>query len=376
MHFVTLVLFCVLCSFSLVSSKYPLRYKNLRTGEAGDDAIDDDVGVNDDGIVALIGENDSNEGVDDDGDELDSYEGKKLSESNENDAVDDDDNKSVADNDSNDAVDDDDNSVADNHKNDAVDGDDDDNGLSGNDRHDAVDDEFNGFADDDDDGKHGGLFLDDENTAINDSVEGKQEIDDAEPSTLSSSHDNNLSSDELKQYQRELAAGDWSEFLGNNHHHEPRYYKDLSRRFIPVFPYVETNIKHTKPTPEQIIQFIMSKKVLRDNEDRDIVPIKAPADIVVAVMKNGTKKYSSKPSEPTEEVIRQYMLRSGDYWDGVWKEEVKPDTILRTKKKKSQKQTLDIQPFTSKLVPGTKLYDLLARIVKKSPKLLYFINNS
>ncbi|XP_063362643.1 uncharacterized protein LOC134651463 [Cydia amplana] len=92
-------------------------------------------------------------------------------------------------------------------------------------------------------------------------------------------------------------------------------------------------------------------------------------------MKNGTNKYSSKPSEPTEEVIRQYMLRSGDYWDGVWKEDVKPDTILRTKKKKHEKQTLDIQPFTSKLVPGTKLYDLLARIVKKSPKLLYFINN-
>ncbi|XP_063622496.1 uncharacterized protein LOC134794629 [Cydia splendana] len=377
-----LVLFCVLCSFTLVSSKYPLHYRILRTGGDGDDAIDDDVGVDDDAGVTLSKENDRNEGVDDD--ELDSNEGKKLSEANdENDAVNDDDHV-TEDNNKNDAVGDDDNVTAGNDKNDAVG--DDDNGSAGNDKNEAVEDgghDENSAVHDDDDSavNDENAAITNENTAINDSNEGNQEIEDDEPSNSSTQGKKvKLSNDELedlKQYFLELKAGDLTEFLGNPHYHESRYYKDLGRRFVPFYPYKERKVKHRKPSPEQIIQFIMSsaKKNLRNNEDRDIVPIMAPAHVVMAVMRNGTKKYSSKPSEPTEEIIRQYMLRSGDYWDDVWKEDVKPDTILRTKKRKHHKQTLDIQPFTSKLVPGTKLYDLLARIVKKSPKLLYFINN-
>ncbi|XP_063381901.1 phosphatidylinositol 4-phosphate 5-kinase-like [Cydia fagiglandana] len=388
----TLALFCVLCSFTLVSSKYNLHYRILRTGGDGDDAIDDNVSVDDDAGVILSEENDRNEGVDDD--ELDSNEGKKLSAANDENDADNDDDNVTADNNQNDAVSDDENGSAGNDKNDAVGDDDnvtagndnndavgdDENGSAGNDKNDAVGDDDDSAVNDDDattNKKIGG----DDVTAINDSNEGNQEIEDDEPSTSSTQGKKvKLSNDEMedmKQYELELEAGDLTEFLGNHHYHEPRYYKDLGRRFIHVYPYKERKVRHRKPSPERIIQFLMSsaKKVLRNNEDRDIVPIMAPADVVVAVMRNGTKKYSSKPSEPTEEIIRQYMLRSGDYWDDVWKEEVNPDTILRTKKRKHPKPTLDIQPFTSKLVPGTKLYDLLARIVKKSPKLLYFINN-
>ncbi|CAG9789966.1 unnamed protein product [Diatraea saccharalis] len=78
------------------------------------------------------------------------------------------------------------------------------------------------------------------------------------------------------------------------------------------------------------------------------------------------------------------LLRSGDYWDSVWVEEVNPKKILRSFQEKTgynledstSKRIPKLNSLKAKIMPGSKLYQLVSVLKKSSPRLLYVISNN
>ncbi|CAH2098716.1 unnamed protein product [Euphydryas editha] len=135
---------------------------------------------------------------------------------------------------------------------------------------------------------------------------------------------------------KEKQAGDYADLFGTNPHYSiPTNYEDFGRRFVLSYPYFE-----------------------------------APPELVLAIAKESALLEAAKPKNPADEVIKKDILRTGDYWDGVWKEDVEIDQILRSSNKDQNK----LESFPVEILPGSKLYDLISILIQKSPRLLYVIN--
>ncbi|VVC96803.1 unnamed protein product [Leptidea sinapis] len=151
---------------------------------------------------------------------------------------------------------------------------------------------------------------------------------------------------EMKQIQAEKDAADWSMLLGNPHRSIPSYYTDLGRRFVPHYPYVEikrpATVEKKKKKPLNIV---------RDEYELDHL-IKTFLDIKTHV-------------DPNE--FQSNILRSGDYWNDVQVEQIDPRLALRS----SNKNTLKVV-----VAPGTQLFSMVSKLMKRSPRLLYVINES
>ncbi|KAI8433754.1 hypothetical protein MSG28_015732 [Choristoneura fumiferana] len=59
-----------------------------------------------------------------------------------------------------------------------------------------------------------------------------------------------------------------------------------------------------------------------------------------------------------------------DYWNAIWTENVDPSNQLRTNEKPVSGSV------KAKVMPGSKLYDLVLALQKMSPRLLYIINDN
>ncbi|KAJ0170549.1 hypothetical protein K1T71_013920 [Dendrolimus kikuchii] len=155
-------------------------------------------------------------------------------------------------------------------------------------------------------------------------------------------------SEKVKRFLSEVNAGDQAELFGSNPHYKQSHkYGDLSRRFVPQYPYTDKQ------------------------KDDPLTPKLAPPEVVLAAAKESALLEASKPINPTDDLIRKDILRTGQYWNSVWKEDMDPSTILRNKKKKNLMQLGSIR---AQISPGTKLYDLISKLKNISPRLLYVIN--
>ncbi|CAB3245083.1 unnamed protein product [Arctia plantaginis] len=147
-----------------------------------------------------------------------------------------------------------------------------------------------------------------------------------------------------------IAAGDYSERSGRN----PRIYQsdeypNFSRRFVPQYHYSER--------PENVI-------VAPDQ--KEIIPIQAPLEIVKQVAQQSVLEEAAKPKD---DVVVSKALRTGDYWNAVWVEDVDPKSSLRM----SNQHILGT--IKAKIRPGSQFYDLVSSMTKISPRLLYIIND-
>ncbi|XP_059045882.1 uncharacterized protein LOC131841579 [Achroia grisella] len=166
------------------------------------------------------------------------------------------------------------------------------------------------------------------------------------------------------QYEIEKAAGDLADMMGTNQHYSyPTEYKDFGRRFVPQFPYFEA----------------FQKK--NNNQNNGLLPRKASPDVVLAVAKESAQLEAAKPINPTDELIKKEILRTGNYWNAVWVEDVNPKELLRNYRGKHTavgKDTSDLplklKSVKAKIMPGSKLYQLVSVLKQYSPKLLYVIN--
>ncbi|CAK1594986.1 unnamed protein product [Parnassius mnemosyne] len=152
----------------------------------------------------------------------------------------------------------------------------------------------------------------------------------------------NVVNSDREQYEAEKKAGDMTALLGLKyvHYRQPHIYTDLGRRFVPQYPYYEI----------------------------------APPELVLAVARESALLEGAKPINPTDEIIRENVLRTGDYWNSVWKEDVySPVQALRTKKDEDRTSEIEIVP--ARIKPGSKFYRLISMLKKISPRLLYVINN-
>ncbi|CAH0718472.1 unnamed protein product, partial [Brenthis ino] len=103
-----------------------------------------------------------------------------------------------------------------------------------------------------------------------------------------------------------------------------------------------------------------------------LTPVKAPPAFVLSIAKQSALLEGTKPKNPSEDIITRNILRTGDFWDSVWKEDVDVDRILRTSNKKSD----ELERVTVKIDPGSKLYELISKLKKISPTLIYVINKN
>ncbi|XP_013145560.1 PREDICTED: uncharacterized protein LOC106108827 [Papilio polytes] len=118
------------------------------------------------------------------------------------------------------------------------------------------------------------------------------------------------------QYKLEGMAGDVTDLLGSNvHFRQSGTYDDYGRRFF--FFNDDESRKNTNPANE------------------NLVPMKAPPELVVALAKLSAKREANNIVDPLEELAKRSIVRTGDYWDGVWKEDVEVPTnnVLRSKDK-------------------------------------------
>ncbi|CAG4996282.1 unnamed protein product [Parnassius apollo] len=114
-----------------------------------------------------------------------------------------------------------------------------------------------------------------------------------------------------EQYEAEKMAGDITALLGTNvHYSQPNFYKDLGRRFIPQYPYHEI----------------------------------APPELVLAVAKESALLERARTINPTDEIIRKHILRTGEM-------------------------------LQARIKAGSKLYRLISVLKQISPRLIYVINN-
>ncbi|XP_045507905.1 uncharacterized protein LOC123703793 isoform X3 [Colias croceus] len=154
---------------------------------------------------------------------------------------------------------------------------------------------------------------------------------------------------EIKQIEAEQKLRGIIGSMGTNQHYKiPSSFKDFGRRFVLQYPYYE--------------QYLANKR----NSDDSIIPVQAPEEIVVAVAKQSAIFNAPTPHDDT---IEKKILRTGDYWNDVFIEEVDPSNILRTK------ETPKVDSLNLEFLPGSNLYELVSELKKISPRLLYVIND-
>ncbi|XP_045507907.1 uncharacterized protein LOC123703793 isoform X5 [Colias croceus] len=155
--------------------------------------------------------------------------------------------------------------------------------------------------------------------------------------------------------------------MGTNQHYKiPSSFKDFGRRFVLQYPYYEKdlplNITDESSLDRVVKQYLANKR----NSDDSIIPVQAPEEIVVAVAKQSAIFNAPTPHDDT---IEKKILRTGDYWNDVFIEEVDPSNILRTK------ETPKVDSLNLEFLPGSNLYELVSELKKISPRLLYVIND-
>ncbi|KAG6444101.1 uncharacterized protein LOC115456371 [Manduca sexta] len=167
-------------------------------------------------------------------------------------------------------------------------------------------------------------------------------------------YDGDLTDHELiDRYISEMKAGSPADLFGTNQHYrQPVFYKDLSRRFVPQYLYTEV------------------KNKIKKNKDNRLTPKLASPELVLAVAKKSALLEASKPLKQVDEKLQKDILRTGEFWNDVWREDVNPETLLRTVEEKNNLETMNI-----KIMPGSSLYDVASKLKERSPRLLYIINN-
>ncbi|KPJ20893.1 hypothetical protein RR48_00105, partial [Papilio machaon] len=102
----------------------------------------------------------------------------------------------------------------------------------------------------------------------------------------------------------------------------------------------------------------------------------APPELVLALAKLSAKRQANTVVDPLEELAKRYIVRTGDYWDGVWKEDIETtnNNVLRSIDKSKNKPFPGIGLVKAKVAPGSKLYRLISVLQEFSPRLLYVVN--
>ncbi|KAL0810382.1 hypothetical protein ABMA28_010527 [Loxostege sticticalis] len=190
--------------------------------------------------------------------------------------------------------------------------------------------------------------------------------------------DNNLD----PEYAAEKQAGSPADAFGSNQHYSyPTVYQDLGRRFngrrfVPVYPYTEVKL--------------MTDGADQKDENEEIIPIKASPEKVLEVAMQSAMEQASMPVSHSEAVNKEKeILRTGDYWNAVYVEDVDPKSVLRSysknrlvqeKPEKKQKRYRSSAPklgyVRAEIKPGSKLYQLVSVLRQFSPRLLYVINEN
>ncbi|KAJ8706053.1 hypothetical protein PYW07_010830 [Mythimna separata] len=149
-----------------------------------------------------------------------------------------------------------------------------------------------------------------------------------------------------KLFGVEMLAGDIADLIGQNEHmRQSSSYEHLGRRSVPQ------TLKNTAAENENYL-----------------IPEEAPPELVMLVAKESALLGVGK-DDIENDINQKKILRSGDYWNGVWKEEVKPKSVLRSG---PEKKTLG--SIKTKIKQGTELYNVVSQMKEISPKLLYIIN--
>ncbi|KAG6444100.1 hypothetical protein O3G_MSEX003196 [Manduca sexta] len=112
------------------------------------------------------------------------------------------------------------------------------------------------------------------------------------------------------------------------------------------------------------------KNKIKKNKDNRLTPKLASPELVLAVAKKSALLEASKPLKQVDEKLQKDILRTGEFWNDVWREDVNPETLLRTVEEKNNLETMNI-----KIMPGSSLYDVASKLKERSPRLLYIINN-
>nr|XP_032524671.1 uncharacterized protein LOC116775792 [Danaus plexippus plexippus] len=163
--------------------------------------------------------------------------------------------------------------------------------------------------------------------------------------------------------------GEISDLFGTNQHYNiPSNYQDFGRRFVPQYLY--TKKKSLDELAEEKLHDDVQQFIEDREKDKEIVPVKAPPEFVLKIAKTSAILEKSKPVNPSDEFIQKDILRSGNYWNDVWVEEVNPKKLLRTSHS-NQPESVKVE-----IMPGSKLYSLVSLLKEKSPRLLYVINKS
>ncbi|XP_050676128.1 uncharacterized protein LOC126973056 [Leptidea sinapis] len=186
---------------------------------------------------------------------------------------------------------------------------------------------------------------------------------------------------EMKQIQAEKDAADWSMLLGNPHRSIPSYYTDLGRRFVPHYPYVEikrpATVEKKKKKPLNIVRdeyeldhLIKTFLDIKTREEQRLTPREASPEFVLEIAKQSALLNAMRDVDPNE--FQSNILRSGDYWNDVQVEQIDPRLALRSSNKvKTSMNTLKVV-----VAPGTQLFSMVSKLMKRSPRLLYVINKS
>ncbi|CAH1642168.1 unnamed protein product [Spodoptera littoralis] len=270
----------------------------------------------------------------------------------------------------------------------------------------------------------------DKNVDDSDNDEENDGYDDADDNKRNPTNDtNNITMREtFKRFVNEMKFGDTADLLGHNQHiFQSPIYMDLGRRFVPQYKYSDVNketaAEHNgdlipeKAPPELVLVVakesallgpdkendlgdIDQKKILRSGDywnsvwkeevktplrsapekkvlvyketaaehNGDLIPEKAPPELVLVVAKESALLGPDKEND-LGDIDQKKILRSGDYWNSVWKEEVDIKTPLRSSPEKKV-----LGSIKAKIKPGTEFHKVVSRMKKMSPRLLYIIN--
>ncbi|KPJ04839.1 hypothetical protein RR46_01777 [Papilio xuthus] len=159
------------------------------------------------------------------------------------------------------------------------------------------------------------------------------------------------------QYLIESMAGDPTDLMGSNvHFRQSGTYDDFGRRLL--FFSDDGNRKNSI------------------SENDNLTPMKAPPELVMALAKLSATRQANTVVDPMEELAKRSIVRTGEYWDGVWKEDVETPTnnVLRSIDKSKTKPVPGIGIVKAKVAPGSKLYRLISVLQQFSPRLLYVVN--
>ncbi|XP_050555857.1 uncharacterized protein LOC118277021 isoform X2 [Spodoptera frugiperda] len=155
----------------------------------------------------------------------------------------------------------------------------------------------------------------------------------------------------FERFVEEMKAGDTADLLGYNKHiDQAPTYTDLGRRFVPQYKYSE-----------------VYKETAAEHND-DLIPEKAPPELVLVVAKESALLGPDKEND-LGDIDQKKILRSGNYWNAVWKEDVNVKSPLRSAPEKKV-----LGSIKAKIKPGTEFYKVVSRMKKMSPRLLYIIN--